>query len=85
MSTHRVSPPLFAPAAVAARQSISSRWEASLSVVQLVPLYQGKWYCYLSNELDVKCLPTAYLLALYWQRWRTEMAHLELYPTTCVT
>jgi hypothetical protein len=38
-------------------------------------LYQGKWYRYLSNELDAERLPTAYLVALYWQRWRIEDAY----------
>lgn len=37
-------------------------------------LYKGKWYRYLSNELDADRLPTAYLVALYWQRWRIEEA-----------
>jgi hypothetical protein len=45
-------------------------------LVRLVEvLYQGKWYRYLSNELDVDRLPTAYLVALYWQRWRIEDAY----------
>jgi hypothetical protein len=38
-------------------------------------LYRGKWYRYLSNELDHEKLPTAYLVALYWQRWRIEDAY----------
>lgn len=38
-------------------------------------LYKGKWYRYLSNELDAERLPTAYLVALYWQRWRIEEAY----------
>jgi len=38
-------------------------------------LYEGKWYRYLSNELDAQRLPTAYLVALYWQRWRIEDAY----------
>jgi hypothetical protein len=38
-------------------------------------LYRGKWYRYLTNELDDKKLPTAYLVALYWQRWRIEDAY----------
>jgi len=38
-------------------------------------LYDGKWYRYLSNELDAQRLPTAYLVALYWQRWRIEDAY----------
>jgi hypothetical protein len=38
-------------------------------------LYQGKWYRYLSNELDAEQLPAHYLVALYWQRWRIEDAY----------
>lgn len=38
-------------------------------------LYQGRWYRYLTNELDVARLPTAYVVALYWQRWRIEDAY----------
>ena len=45
-------------------------------LVRLVEvLYRGKWYRYLSNELDTERLPTAYLVALYWQRWRIEDAY----------
>ena len=35
----------------------------------------GKWYRYLTNELDRATLPTAYVVALYWQRWRIEDAY----------
>jgi hypothetical protein len=38
-------------------------------------LYRGKWFRYLTNELDAKRLPTAYVVALYWQRWRIEDAY----------
>jgi hypothetical protein len=38
-------------------------------------LYKGKWYRYLTNELDLTRLPTAYVVALYWQRWRIEDAY----------
>ena len=38
-------------------------------------LYQGKWYRYLTNELDSERLPVAYVVALYWQRWRIEDAY----------
>jgi hypothetical protein len=38
-------------------------------------LYRGKWYRYLTNELDDKKLPIAYVVALYWQRWRIEDAY----------
>jgi hypothetical protein len=37
--------------------------------------YRGKWYRYMTNELDDKKLPTAYVVALYWQRWRIEEAY----------
>jgi hypothetical protein len=38
-------------------------------------LYKGKWYCYLTNELDPARLPTEYVVALYRQRWRIEDAY----------
>lgn len=38
-------------------------------------LYQGKWYRYLTNELDSQRLPAPYAVALYWQRWRIEDAY----------
>lgn len=38
-------------------------------------LYRGKWFRYLTNELDSKRLPMAYVVALYWQRWRIEDAY----------
>jgi len=37
-------------------------------------LYRGKWYRYLSNELDAQRLPTQMLVELYRQRWRIEDA-----------
>jgi len=37
-------------------------------------LHQGKWYRYLTNVLDPAVLPTEYVVALYWQRWRIEDA-----------
>jgi len=44
-----------------------------LRLVQV--LYRGAWYRYLTNELDAERLPTAYVVALYWQRWRIEDAY----------
>ena len=38
-------------------------------------LYKGNWYRYLTNELDPVVLPTEYVVALYWQRWRIEDAY----------
>ena len=38
-------------------------------------LYQGKWYRYLTNELDPQRLPVAYVVRLYGQRWRIEDAY----------
>jgi len=38
-------------------------------------LYRGKWYRYLTNELDPIRLPTAHVVALYWRRWRIEDAY----------
>lgn len=50
--------------------------EDNRQLVRLIEvLYGGKWYRYLSNELDTERLPTAYLVALYWQRWRIEDAY----------
>lgn len=50
--------------------------EDQQQLVRLVEvLYDGKWYRYLSNELDAERLPIAYLVALYWQRWRIEDAY----------
>ncbi len=44
--------------------------------VRLIEIqYRGKWYRYMTNELDAKQLPTAYVVALYWQRWRIEDAY----------
>lgn len=44
--------------------------------VRLIEIrYRGKWYRYLTNELDEKKLPTAYVVALDWQRWRIEDAY----------
>jgi len=54
-------------------------WIGSDDTRQLVRLvevlYRDKWYRYLTNELDVSRLPTAYVVALYWQRWRIEDAY----------
>jgi hypothetical protein len=45
-------------------------------LVRLVEvLYHGAWYRYLTNELDPEYLPTAYVVSLYWQRWRIEDAY----------
>ena len=44
-----------------------------LRLVQV--LYRGKWYRYVTNELDAEQLPTAYVVAVYWQRWRIEDAY----------
>ena len=41
-------------------------------------LYRGKWYRYLTNELDPNRLPTEYVVALYWQRWRIEDAYASV-------
>ena len=39
-------------------------------------LYKGKWYEYLSNELDPERLPAHILVAVYRHRWRIEEAFL---------
>ena len=36
--------------------------------------YAGKWYRYLTNVVEPKLLPSEYVVALYWQRWRIEDA-----------
>jgi hypothetical protein len=41
-------------------------------------LYRGKWYRYLTNVLDPAVLPTVYVVAVYWQRWRIEEAYLTV-------
>jgi hypothetical protein len=38
-------------------------------------LYHGKWYRYLTNDLDPTHLPWKYVVAVYWQRWRIEDAY----------
>jgi hypothetical protein len=38
-------------------------------------LFKGRWYRYLTNELDPLALPIDYAVALYWQRWRIEGAY----------
>ena len=49
---------------------------ATTQTLRLVQVrYQGKWYRYLTNELVDQTLPTAYVVALYWQRWRIEDAY----------
>ncbi len=54
-------------------------WIGKDETRQLVRLIEiqhcGKWYRYLTNELDEVQLPTAYVVALYWQRWRIEDAY----------
>ena len=45
-------------------------------LVRLVEVeYKGKWYQYLTSELDPERLPPLYVVALYWQRWRIEDAY----------
>jgi len=49
---------------------------AERQLVRLISvLYHGKWYRYLTNELDTERLPAPYAVALYWQRWRIEDAY----------
>jgi hypothetical protein len=49
--------------------------EARQQVRLIEILYQGKWYRYLTSELDPLKLPVPYVVALYWQRWRIEDAY----------
>ena len=51
----------------------STRCEETLRRVAV--LYQGKWYRYLTNELDPEKLPPEQVVALYGQRWRIEDAY----------
>ena len=45
-------------------------------LVRLVKVrYQGRWFRYLTNELDPAVLPALYVAALYRQRWRIEDAY----------
>jgi hypothetical protein len=49
---------------------------AETQLVRLIEVFhQGTWRRYLTNELDPKRLPTEYVVALYWQRWRIEDAY----------
>jgi hypothetical protein len=49
---------------------------ADRQLVRLVQvLYGTQWRLYLTNELDSARLPTAYVVALYYQRWRIEDAY----------
>ena len=49
---------------------------ADRQLVRLVKVrYRGKWYRYLTNELDPSVLPALYVAALYRQRWRIEDAY----------
>jgi hypothetical protein len=50
----------------------TARCEGTVRVVAV--LYGGKWYRYLTNELDPARLPAEHVVALYWQRWRIEDA-----------
>lgn len=38
-------------------------------------LFEGRWYRYLTSELDPQRLPPLYVVALYWQRWGIEDAY----------
>jgi hypothetical protein len=51
-----------------------TRCQTRLRMVAI--LYKGKWFRYLTNEVDVLVLPAVYVVALYWQRWRIEEAYL---------
>jgi hypothetical protein len=49
--------------------------ESTLTLRLIQVRYRGKWYRYLTNALEPPALPTAYVVALYWQRWRIEDAY----------
>lgn len=67
--------PLIKTAAVHDYLAWIGKEETRQQVRLIEILYRGKWYRYLTNELDDKKLPTAYVVALYWQRWRIEDAY----------
>ena len=49
---------------------------ADRQLVRLIKVrYRGKWYRYLTNELDPNVLPAPYVAALYRQSWRIEDAY----------
>jgi hypothetical protein len=51
-------------------------------LVRLVKVhYQGKWFRYLTNELDPAVLPALYVAALYRQRWRIEIVFTQMTKT----
>jgi Transposase DDE domain len=50
----------------------NSRCEHLLRLVEVK--HGGTWYRYLTNVLDPAVLPAAYVMAVYWQRWRIEDA-----------
>jgi hypothetical protein len=54
----------------------SKTCEETLRIVAV--RYGGKWYRYLTNELDLTLLPTEHVAALYWQRWRIEDAYATI-------
>lgn len=68
---------LNAPSCVQPRSMMSSSDGSGEQRQQLYchAFYQGKWYRYLSNELEPSHLPVPYLVALYRQRWRIEDAY----------
>jgi hypothetical protein len=54
---------------------LGSGSKACRHLMRLVSVqHQGRWYQYLTNVLDPYRLPSAYVVALYWQRWRIEDA-----------
>jgi Transposase DDE domain len=54
---------------------IGNEREGTLQRIRLVELlFRGKWYRYISNELDADRLPAIVLVDLYRQRWRVEDA-----------
>jgi hypothetical protein len=72
---HQVERVLYCSSAVHDRVVWIGKGDERQTVRLIEVLYQGKWYRYLTNELDPIRLPTAYVVALYWQRWRIEDAY----------
>ena len=72
---YEVAQVLHRSAAVHDRVVLIGQGDARQPVRLTEVLYKGKWYRYLTNELDPLQLPTEYAVALYWQRWRIEDAY----------
>lgn len=73
--SYEVERVLFQNAAVHDRIVWIGKDDTRQKVRLIEVFYKGKWYRYLTNELDPRKLPVEYAVALYWQRWRIEDAY----------